>query len=393
METKAPGASPELADLEKPAAVTEAPATTAPGSLPEKAEHNFSDRAAAAKTPAEMRALIDELSKPASQPPVNQDPPKTEEAPEKPAAEAEAPKVDEEVTPAKEEAKAEEPAKEPAKKEDGEEDEPLPEGEGEVTPVTGNRARIRLGTDDEVGRLAAAFKSRNRDWTLEQAVDAAKAKLGIKPKEQAVAAPGEPVKPKSDLPATVEAVDAKIAELEAEEIRAATALETEAGTRATQQIRKLMAHKDRLERQEEQAKTQAQQSYLEAFAQSETEAANIYDFVGKLDTPAGQRMKEIDEAMEKTGDETFHDPRKPLIIAQMVAKELLIAPKSAKKAVAAVKPVVPAAAPDPKKNALPAGGSRTASAPNPKPEITQKIEGIKTIADLNSVRKLVGLSH
>jgi hypothetical protein len=103
-------------------------------------------------------------------------------------------------------------------------------------------------------------------------------------------------------------------------------------------------------------------------------------------------MVEIEEAMERTGDPRFHDPNKPMLIANMVAAEFKIAPLSKTKAPAKpqAKAATPAAEP-PKKGILPSGGSSTAPAAPTVNAVEQRISKIQTPADLKAELKAFGI--
>lgn len=79
----------------------------------------------------------------------------------------------------------------------------------------------------------------------------------------------------------------------------------------------------------DQAKRKAAE-YDAAFTASENRAMELYDFLSDPKSEGRIRIAEIDEALRVNGDPLYYDPNKPLIIAQMVAKELRIAPKPKK---------------------------------------------------------------
>jgi hypothetical protein len=68
-------------------------------------------------------------------------------------------------------------------------------------------------------------------------------------------------------------------------------------------------------------------AYNAAFSASEAKANALYPFTSDLSSAGAKRMIEIDNALSANGDPLFADPNKPLIVAQMVAKELRIAPQ------------------------------------------------------------------
>ena len=100
-------------------------------------------------------------------------------------------------------------------------------------------------------------------------------------------------------------------------------------------------------------------------------------------------MIEIEESLEALSDPLFHDPNKPLLIAQMVAKENSIAPKKASAARVAA-PAQPAAPRPPPKGVLPSGSSRSAAAPQVNP-VDAAISQIKTQGDVQKLMKSLGV--
>ena len=68
-------------------------------------------------------------------------------------------------------------------------------------------------------------------------------------------------------------------------------------------------------------------SYNRQYSASLGKAIELYDFAADPKSEGGKRMIEIDLALRANGDPLYADPNKPLIIAQMVAKEKRISPK------------------------------------------------------------------
>jgi hypothetical protein len=372
----------------EPKVVTPAPEKTA-SSLNEGGKDEFMDLVSKATTPAQLRAAAEVMRR------ANQ--PKPEPTPKAHDPETDGPKPAE---PAKEpavEAKPEETQAEPAKAEEGAEtdtpaeaaepaeaDEPDDE-DSPITPVSSKNAKVALAEGDELGRLTIAYKKRNRDWTMEQAMEAARKQLGVKP-EQA----DEPAKAKSpsDLPDTIEAVDQAYEALEAQKLKFADELNVAEMAKIDMQLRKLDRQRTALERQGEVAERQQAQEYDTAFAASESKATDLYEFASKPDSPGGKRMIEIEDALRETEDPRYHSPNKPLLIAQMVAAEMNIAPKS-KKAVLA-KPAAPAPKPAEKKQMLPSGSAKTVPAAPQNGDVA-KVQAISTMKDLREFRKAHGL--
>lgn len=394
MENDSRGDSPGSATAEQTSGDTTPVLRDTGSSLEPTQEADIQSRVAKASNPADVMQLLKDVRKaptgvdhlavkPTAEETEEGETPAKEEAPESEARE-EAPE-------AKEAAEETQPVKEPAEETETEED----EGDSPVTPSTAKKLRLRLPEKDQVGRLATEFLRRNRDWNMEQAVDAAKTQLGVKP-SKVEAAPDVPAKPKSDMPETVDAVDAKIAELEAEELKAADELRTVDQTKIQQQLRKLGRHRDTLEREAIQSRTQQEQqqrvAYDTTFSASEAKAIELYPDAGKPESAFAKRMVEIEAALEEAGSPVFHDADKPKIIANMAAKELGIAPKRKGQPAAPVsKPAATPPPPAPKKNVLPGGGSRTATpSEDPNGEMAA-IAAARTPQELKALYKKAGI--
>jgi hypothetical protein len=279
-------------------------------------------------------------------------------------------------------AKADADAAEAAKKkqEDDEEEGKLPN-------------RIRISDFAEVDKLAITLKKaalkQGETITFAEAEKRAMAALGLKP---------ETAKPSGEeadtgLPKTLAEVDAKIAELKLARSKArAEDLDFKAADRLDNEIDALKEHKSTLRAQTERQATAEQTAYNTAFDAAQGRAAGLYDFVKTPDSAGFKRMAEIDRQLEESKDPLFNAADKPLVIAQMVARELQIAPKSP----TAGKPVVaakPAASAQGKKTVPPvaSGASRTTTATTQGAELSKKIDALRTPADLeNFVQGLGG---
>lgn len=365
-----------------PQAVSPAPAQ-APASSLTASEKAFTDRAPSANTPAAIRALIKQAK--AGIP----------NAPEAPKPEAVATPAAEPAPEAP--AEGEVPAGQPEETTETAEDITVPSYTGDVDPeatdgaddnvvrpTDSKRPRIRLPENDEVGRLAAAYLQRNRDMTLEAAMQAAKNQLGIK----SPAAPeATSAAPKSDLPASIDATDKLVETLEARLEQEQVALNFEAAAKTAREIRKLERHTRTLERDGEKAQAQALQSYQTGFNDSVGKAKELYAFVSDPESPAYKRMAEIEAAMEETGDALYHSSDKPLKLAQMVAGEFSIPPRRKGAPPAPAKAAAPAKLPPPKQT-LVNGGSRTTQAPaNAAPAINAEIAKISNPRDFRNFMK------
>lgn len=350
-----------------------------------------------ASTPAQLRAAAEQLRR-MGQKPANEKVPADPDADDGSNPKKEPVKQET----ATEEASADETSKEDktedateeateAKAETGEEETESTEDEDSpITPISSKNAKVSLPEGDQVGRLAISFKKRNKDWTMDQAMEAARTQLGVKTKDSA----DEPAKVKSpsDLPDTVEGVDTAIEALETQKVKAAEDLNLAEIAKIDSQLRKLDRQRTSLERQGEQQERQQVAEYDTAFASSEAKAADLYEFASKPDSPGGKRMLEIEESLLETEDPRYYAPNKPLLIAQMVAAELNIAPKSKKAAPA--KPAVAAPPAASKKQVIPAGGAKTTPPADPAQNAdVARVSKISNMAELRAEFKRRGFSQ
>jgi hypothetical protein len=266
-----------------------------------------------------------------------------------------------------------------------------------IAPITASKTRLRLPEGDKEGRLAAAFLQRNKDWSMGQAIDAARKQLGtatpeVKTQTQTTAETNEPTE-------TLETVSAEIERLEAERSKAVKELRFEDTDGLDRQLRKLDRKHTALERQAEaegrERKAQARAQYETSFAKSNTQAVGLYPDAANVESPLAKKMVEIETLLEETNDPLFRDPNKPLVVAQMAARELRIAPKAkgtapvVKPALKPAAPAVPVAKP---KGMLPAGGSTTAPVTNPHAEMNSKIQSVNNPEDLKKTLKGLGIN-
>ncbi len=370
---------------------TPAPAPAAPGSSLQQPAAQKEPRTIAA-----INARIAEAMKaappPAPTPPAEAPPAAAPEA-ETPAPEGAAPETE---TPAGETTETP-PTDEP------EVEIPEEEADGPITPTTAKRPRISMAPDDVFGRTLASIKSRNKDWSTQEAIAATYRQLGLKPDAgNGAEAPATPA-PKSDLPETVEDVDQAVKSLLAERRKANSETRFEDADDIDIKIRNLDQHRfsllrdaDRKQMENERKQVKVAQEYDTKFTASETKATELYAFASEPDSPGGKLMKQFDQQLEDSGDPRFHSPDKPLLCAHWAAAKLNVPPRLKGATPAPAKAAVPAtpAPPKAKVQQLPNGSSRTTPPPvntlSPVDALVQNNRP-KTMADLRALHKKLGL--
>jgi hypothetical protein len=374
-----------------PAVQAETPVQAAPAAenrslQPNPSEQDFQEKARSATSPGAVRDLIKQA--------MTKAPPKSPEAAPPPSEGQPAAEVATETPPA---AEGETPAATETPAEGGETPAATPDDDdaddGPVVPSDAKKLRLRLPDTDTVGRLAASFMKRNRDLSMEDAVAKAKNQLGVKPDAAKPSTESE-APPASELPATIGAVDEAIKALRLERRKALSDVRMEDAADASDKIEDLQRRRFELERHGEREESRAAQSYNAKFAESEAKATDLYPDAAKADSEFGKRMAEIDAEFAELKDPLYSDPEKPLRIAQMVAREMNIAPRRKGTPVAPAKPAAAPAttAPQIKKGVVPSGSSRTAAPlTNQPPAIDGQIKAATTVGGLKALYKTMGL--
>ncbi len=272
-------------------------------------------------------------------------------------------------------------AEESAAEEDDEDDKD--ETDGADASAKSKKKPYRLRGSNDVEDRAFELKKRNRDLSLEECLARAKKEiLGEEPKktEETPAADG--------MPATIEDAQAKLKELRAAKSKAMRdELDLAKADELDLEMEKVRDHMMVLERRKITEQTRAEQKYLQEFGASQEKASSLYQFLSDEKSAGFIRAREIDELMKEEGDPTFHNPNKPLIIAQMVAAELRIAPKS-KKSPAATAPATKPTTSAPKPaSVISSGGSRTVTQSTQSGQQAAAIDAIP-VGDFDALRKL-----
>ena len=263
----------------------------------------------------------------------------------------------------------------------------LPTEEGEKAQQ--QPAQAKQPEVDAVALAAAALRAANPALSIADALAIAEARAPKAAEQQQTVAreveAQEIIAP--DLPSPDE-LRTKRKELEKEW---RTAVKDLADDDAIEAIEKQMEVLDTQIPQAEQAHAEyANQirGQFEAFANRTVER---YPDAAKEGSPLFVRMEEIHRSMEETQDETLNSPRKALLIAQMAARELGIAPRSVQaaptgqptKAAPRVKGNAPMTAP------LASGSARTATqATN---VVDKAIAGIRTPEDFERTMRGLGI--
>lgn len=264
----------------------------------------------------------------------------------------------------------------------------LPTEEGDKTQQQPTQAK--QPAVDAVALAAAALRAANPALSIADALAIAEARAPKAAEQtQTTAAQVEAqeiVAP--DVP-TPEELRAKRKELDKEWRNAVKDL---ADDDAIEAIEKQIEELDDQIPQAEQAHVEYANQVRGQFEQFANKTVEHYPDAAVEGSPLFNRMEEIHRTMEETGDETLNSPRKALLIAQMAARELGIAPRTVKPA-ATTQQGKPAA-PRVKGNApmtapLASGSARTASPPIN--VVDKAIAGIRTPEDFANTMRGLGI--
>ena len=185
--------------------------------------------------------------------------------------------------------------------------------------------RFRLKPANDVDTVAMEIKKRNPDLTLEESVFRAKEQLGLNETESE----GE----NQNQIDPFEAIESEISRLEEDKLKA---LEEDFDYKKSIEIDKLIRKQERkLENLEDSVEVEQRASddakiseFNAKFDDSQAKAVDQYDFVTQPNSKLAQEMVRIDNELEASGDPIFFHPDKPLIIAQRVASNFGIVPRS-----------------------------------------------------------------
>lgn len=215
---------------------------------------------------------------------------------------------------------------------------------------------------DKIEERAFQLRKESPTKPLEQCLAEAKAEL----------APPQQAEPEVTLPKPEELRDERTATM----TKWMNAVRNLADDAEIDELQAKIVELDKQIPQAEQQHARAAQAEAQRFQESADQAVTLYPDAAVEGSPLYQRMEEIHRTMEETGDTTIHHPRKALIIAQMAARELSIAPRNPGKAGTASKPA--AQQPNPASTAprsnrghvpmtapLASSGARTSPGPTP----------------------------
>lgn len=186
---------------------------------------------------------------------------------------------------------------------------------------------------------------------------------------------------------TVQSVSEEIKQLQAQKREALKNLEFEDFTDIENRLDALRDRREELKFSEAQAKARAdkdaESEYYSKYGASEAKALGFYPDAGVKDSPMAKEMARLEAEMLEMGDDLYHSPDKPLILAKEAAKNLGIPMK--KPGPAPVQKTVQ------RRPFNPASGDARTTSADSNQAFDQKVEGLTTLdAYEEEVRRMTG---
>jgi hypothetical protein len=185
-------------------------------------------------------------------------------------------------------------------------------------------------------RLIKAARAAGENLSLEDGLALAKRKMGIAdPVAAAAAAPakGDPAEADDDSSddeilgdLTIDQITQRAAELQDEELNAMEDMNFAKVRQIRKEIADLNALKEVAARAEQARTQKAAAEFDSQFDKATADAGRLYPDFMKQGTEFYERCREVDDLLKQTNDPRYNESGKPLMVAQMVAKELGILP-------------------------------------------------------------------
>jgi len=226
----------------------------------------------------------------------------------------------------------------------------------------------------EVEQYALTLLTRNRDLSMDEALAKAKAHYGV---DQDAGDDDGSASDEQSQTNTVDSIRERLADLRAQRKEAKSDLDFDREAELQEQIEDILINDlPEAQKAEQNKQSQKQQDFDSKWTESQSKAVEFYDFVKDGNSEQSKRMTEIDGMLKANNDPLFFDPEKPFILAQMVAREYAIAPKSKAQRSA---PVPPKPKPVAKPVQPASGNARTVTQPvnNQAKQLQQAVEGIQ----------------
>lgn len=200
--------------------------------------------------------------------------------------------------------------------------------------VQGRDPQFRVRPRNEVESLAFRFFKADDTLDMEGALALAKQRLGVTEATPGDADPAA-AEDQTEVPAgTVADLEKQMRELRRQKIEATRAYEADKAADIEEQLLALEEQIPFVRAREEQ---EAEQRRAEDEAWNQAARSNIelvrkaFPVAADPNSAFSARMAQIDEAWGDANDLRFDDPKKPLLLAQIVAKEMGISPATAGK--------------------------------------------------------------
>lgn len=255
------------------------------------------------------------------------------------------------------------------------------EGDGESQESESHQSRPRLRATNEVEALAFQIKKTNRDWSLSKCEAQARIALGVQDEGEGQAEGDSGKTEGSGEISTSKELEGKIEELRAKRKQAKLDFDAETETQLDDEIDKLIDMRSTVRENEAKRSQSVTEEFDKKFDDSWDQAAKFYPDMQNEGSEFSKTMAEIDKELKASKSPLFTDPEKPLVIAHMAAKKLLIAPATVKTPARQPKPVNPLVK-----------GSASSSQPTTADAISKEISQISDPDELADLGRKLGIS-
>lgn len=226
--------------------------------------------------------------------------------------------ADENATTETEEESPEEEANEEAEEQDAPTEETEEESEEEEEQP--KAARYRIKAKNDVERTAFALHKANPEWTMEQAIEAAKRAL-----PESAPPAHEETESESE---SVQSIDVQIADLKARRKDAIKEFDADLQIELEEQLDDLKDKRSQLAVKEQARALSEEQAFYSEAESYANEAVALYPDSANPDSALAKEMARIDSDLIATDNPLIYDPKKAFRVAQMAANNLAIAPRS-----------------------------------------------------------------
>lgn len=182
----------------------------------------------------------------------------------------------------------------------------------------------RIRGEDDVESLALELRTRaqkaGKTLKLKDAIALAEKTLGVEPEQEQGQAAG--IEIPEGMPSTIEDIDAELENIELRRIDCREISDFEGERELVYRERDLKALRPKLLA----VQKEREETYNTAFEQSWSKVRDFWPMAGDNSSEFAKDLAALDAALRESGDERYHHPDKPMMLAREVAKRRNILP-------------------------------------------------------------------